>query len=107
VKVELLDDVADFAFDGLAAPRAFLKLDTQGYDWHVIEGGKGMIGAHVLGMQIEIAVRALYAGVPLFPDNVRPFLALGFDVTGIFPLSHTPDLIAAIEYDLVLRRTTF
>lgn len=107
VRVERLDDVIDACLEGVTAPRVYLKLDTQGFDWQVIQGAKATLEQYVVAMQTEIAAQPLYEGVALFPDNVRPFLDLGFTATGLFAVSREPkDMIAAIEYDLVLRRAT-
>jgi hypothetical protein len=61
---------------------------------------------YVVGMQTEIAARPLYDNVPLFSDKFRPFLALGLEPTGLFAVSRDPrDMIAAIEYDVVMRKS--
>lgn len=106
VQVERLDDVLSACVEGVEQPRVYLKLDTQGYDWAALQGATKALDV-VVGLQTEIAVKPLYEGVPLFPENVRPFLDLGFEPTGLFAVSRDPrDMIAAIEYDLVLRRAT-
>jgi FkbM family methyltransferase len=103
VSVQRLDDVLETCTTGLAAPRLFLKLDTQGYDSAVLSGAPRTLAA-VVGLQIELAVRPLYQEVLLFPDNLRPLLDLGFDLTGLFSVAREPDGIAQIEFDCVLRR---
>ena len=105
VQVERLDDILPSCMAGIVDPRIYLKLDTQGFDLQVIQGAKATIERYVVGMQSEIAAQPLYNDVPLFPDNIHPFLSLGFEPTGLFAVSRDPrDLIAAIEYDLVMRR---
>jgi FkbM family methyltransferase len=105
VEVECLDNVIESCVEGIATPRIYLKLDTQGYDWQVLQGATAAL-ERVVGMQTEIAVQPLYVGQPLlFPDNIRPFLERGFEATGMFAVSRDPrDMIAALEYDLVMRR---
>jgi FkbM family methyltransferase len=105
VTVECLDDLIGSCLDGIREPRVYLKLDTQGFDWQVIQGGRATVHQFVVGMQTEIAAQPLYEGVSLFPDNVGPFIQLGFEATGLFAVSRDPrDMIAAIEYDLIMRR---
>jgi FkbM family methyltransferase len=105
VRVERLDEVFRECVAGLDKPRVYLKLDTQGSDWTVIQGAREMLH-HVVGLQTEIAVRPLYEGVRLFPESVRPFMDLGFEITGLFGVAREPDMIAQIEFDCVLRRVT-
>jgi len=105
VAVQCLDDVISSCIEGIRDPRVWLKLDTQGFDWQVIEGGKATVEQLVVGIQTEVAAQPLCDNMLLFPENVRPFLALGFETTGLFAVSRDPrDMIAAIEYDLVMRR---
>jgi len=103
VQVKRLDDVIDACTDALVMPRIFLKLDTQGFDLSVLNGATRTL-ERVVGLQTEIAVRALYKDVPLFPENVQRLIGLGFELTGLFGVAREPDWIAQIEFDCVMRR---
>jgi hypothetical protein len=103
VRIEHLDDLVDACTGARATSRFFLKLDTQGFDQVVLRGATRAL-ERVVGLQTEVAVRPLYHSVPLFPDNVRDLLALGFELTGLFGVSHEPDWVAQIEFDCVMRR---
>jgi hypothetical protein len=103
VVVARLDDILADCVRGLEAPRVFLKMDTQGFDAQVLQGAKRSVD-FIVGIQTELAIRPLYDGMMLFPDNLRPFLALGYEMAGLFAVSREPDGIAAIECDCTLRR---
>jgi FkbM family methyltransferase len=102
VEVQRLDEILDGLCEGLAEPRVFLKLDTQGFDLAVLRGAERCLD-RIVGLQTEVAMRPLYEAMPLFPDSLRPFVELGYEVTGLFAVAR-PDGVAAIEYDCFLRR---
>lgn len=105
VTVHPLDGIMSIITEVVPNPRAYLKMDTQGYDAQVIAGARRSLDRHILALQTEIAAQPLYDGLAPFPDNLQPFLGLGFEPTGMFAVSRDPrDMIAAIEYDLVMRR---
>jgi FkbM family methyltransferase len=64
VTVKRLDSVfPDLNFDK-AAPRIYLKIDTQGYDKNVVQGAVGIL-SHVVAMQSEVpGIRPLYFNQP-------------------------------------------
>jgi FkbM family methyltransferase len=103
VQVARLDDVIVSCLDGIQRPRVFLKMDTQGHDLAVLRGAAAALDV-VVGMQSEVAVRALNAGAPLLLDSLEALTAPGFEITGLFGVSRETDQIAHIEYDCVLRR---
>jgi len=103
VPIERLDDVIGPYLTDIHQPHIYLKLDTQGFDLNVLRGAEKTLEL-VVGMQTEVAVRPLYDGVPLFPECLRPFMDLGYELTGVFGVAREPDGIAAIEFDCVLRR---
>jgi FkbM family methyltransferase len=88
----------------LPAPksRIFLKCDTQGWDVQVLEG-LGSAADRVRAIQIEVALIPIYAGMADWRLALNRLKEMGFDVTGFFPVSRTPDL-RAIELDCVAAR---
>jgi FkbM family methyltransferase len=87
----------------LPEPRAFLKLDTQGWDFEVLEGATGCLDA-VLAMQVEVAVKPLYEGVTTYLDALPRLKDLGFELSGIFPVVRDSAL-RIVELDCVLVRS--
>jgi FkbM family methyltransferase len=78
VRVARLDDLAPEL--DLAGP-VLAKLDVQGYEDKVIEGGKAVLSlARVLF--VELSVEPLYDGQPLFDDIYRTLVGMGFTYRG-------------------------
>lgn len=82
VRVTTLSDLARRHYP--AGDRLFLKLDVQGYERKVIEGGRDVLG-RVVGMRVELSVLRCYEGEPLLCDMLPYLDGLGFKLTGIEP----------------------
>jgi FkbM family methyltransferase len=102
IDISRLDDVFAECVGGLSSPRVFLKLDTQGYDAEVLRGGAGSLG-RVLAIQSELSVQAIYEGVPSYTDAIAELNALGFELSGLFPITLDRKL-RLIEMDCVMIR---
>lgn len=79
-KVRRLDDVAaslDIRSD------LVVKIDTQGYEAHVIRGGRDTLRKAV-GCVVEIQVAELYEGTSRFSDIYEELSAAGFGFCGAF-----------------------
>ncbi|MET8163643.1 FkbM family methyltransferase [Streptomyces sp. NPDC102259] len=103
IRVRRLDEVMAEALDGLAEPRPFLKMDTQGYDLEVFAGAGERI-AEFVGMQSEVAVLKLYEGSPGMGEAVAVYEAAGFGITGMYPVTREASTGRVIEFDCVLMR---
>lgn len=57
--------------------RCFLKVDVQGFERHVLEGGLDELH-RVVGMKIELSVVSNYVGEPLLPEMLPYIYSLGF-----------------------------
>jgi len=82
VPVKHLDQVAAPYFHD--AQHVLLKIDTQGYEQHVLKGAKGILEEIVL-IQTELSFAPLYAGQPLFDEMRQTLLSLGFRLYALFP----------------------
>ena len=78
VEVKRLDRMLDGLLDGIAEPRPFLKLDTQGYDLDVFAGAGEAIERFV-GMQSELALMQIYKGMPRMRKALSTYEKAGFD----------------------------
>lgn len=103
IRVRRLDGVMDEALEGLADPRPYLKMDTQGYDLEVFAGAGKRIEEFV-GMQSEVAVLRLYEGSPGMGEAVAAYEAAGFGITGMYPVTREATTGRVIEFDCVLMR---
>ena len=65
------EKVEIFTLDGLMlnevckARSPYLKIDTQGYEWEVLEGAKEVLN-YLCGIQLEVSLLPLYEGQPEF-----------------------------------------
>lgn len=104
IQIRRLESVFDEAVAGLAKPRVYLKMDTQGYDLQAFRGA-GTRLAEILGLQSEVACVSTYAGMPRLPEQMQEYEAEGFEVVGMFPVSRHLETLRIIELDMVMVRT--
>ncbi|MBC9715303.1 FkbM family methyltransferase [Streptomyces sp. TRM66268-LWL] len=103
ITVRRLDAVIDEALDGIAAPCPYLKMDTQGFDLQVFEGGGKRIDEFV-GLQSEIAPLRLYEGSPAMAESIAAYESRGFGITGMYPVTREPATGRVVEFDCVMVR---
>jgi FkbM family methyltransferase len=85
-----------------SARRVFLKSDTQGYDMCVVRGASGCLDK-LPALQVELPVREVYRGAPDYLQSLAELNALGYEVTGLFPVQRDATL-RVINLDAVLVR---
>jgi len=90
--------------DRLGFTRPFLKMDTQGNDFAVVEGAGDSLGEFV-GLQSELAIHKLYDGAVDFATCIAAFTARGFELSAFVPnnAGHFPFLF---EIDRVMFNRT-
>jgi len=103
VTVKRIDSMFEEFLAGLADPRVFLKIDTQGFDLEVVKGA-GVCMQRISAMQSEVSVIPLYEGVPDYMEALSAYRKLGFEPTGFFPILHSPTSQHLVEFDAVLTR---
>jgi hypothetical protein len=96
-----LDEVFDDVVAGVPDPRVFLKLDTQGYDLRAFSGA-GRSLDNVLALQSEVSSLPLYEGQPRLPEQIDAYEKVGFQHTGIFPVSYDKPTGRVVEFDVVM-----
>ena len=102
VAVRRLDAVFDEVVGPLKDPRAFLKIDTQGWDLQVLAGAEGCL-SHVDAFQSEVSVQAIYEGMPNLASSLAEFTRMGFAISGLFPVILDSQL-RAMEFDCIVVR---
>lgn len=80
IDVVRLDDVAPSYLR--AGSRAFLKIDTQGFEKQVLAGGSATL-ASCVGLQLELSFVPLYAGGMLIDEAVSFAYDAGFEMATI------------------------
>ena len=103
VEMRRLDDTLDECLAGIAEPRIYLKLDTQGFDLEVIRGGERTL-ERVLALQTEVSFKAIYDDMPDFIQSIRTLQQRGFDIVSFQPVSSELDELRAIEMDCIMAR---
>jgi FkbM family methyltransferase len=104
VRVARLDAVLSECLAGIASPRIYLKLDTQGFDLEVLRGASGCLPL-ILGLQTEVSFQPIYNGMPGYEDTLRAFQAAGFGVVDFIPVNRDSSGLRVIEMDCVMART--
>jgi hypothetical protein len=85
------EDVPIFRLDGIVSrilqptDVAFLKIDVQGFEKHVLAGGESTIKDRCVGMQLELSFLPLYEGGMLIHEALDLIYSLGFTLTGLMP----------------------
>jgi FkbM family methyltransferase len=100
VAVRTLDVVMPALRERLGFERPYLKLDTQGFDIEVLQGGRHSL-PEVRALQTEASVIGIYKGMPGYMDTIRYLDECGFDITGFYPVSRDSSL-RLVEFDCVM-----
>lgn len=103
IEVRRLESLFDQITAGIAEPRIFLKLDTQGFDLPAFRGVGVRIG-DVLAMMSEVAAVPIYDGMPTMTEQLAEYGAAGFDLAAMFPVSLDRASMRVVEFDAVLVR---
>jgi len=103
VEMATLSDYWTQATEFIEAPRALLKLDTQGYDLEVLAGASDIL-SDVYAIQAELSLKSIYNAAPRYLDALAEFERYGFEVTGMYPVSRDKPSLAVVEYDCVMTR---
>lgn len=82
VPLRTLDSVAHAYLE--ASSRPFLKIDTQGYEDHVLDGAADLL-ARCVGVQLELSTLPLYTGQALYDKLIRRMTDAGFSIRAIWP----------------------
>lgn len=98
IEIRTLDQVAA----GLTG-NILLKIDAQGYERQVIDGG-GQTIPRVLGIQLELPVIRVYEGEWKFHEALKFMADIGFVPAQIQPVNyHGADNVSAVDFDCLFR----
>jgi len=103
VDLRRLDDVLPSLIRAIEKPRVFLKMDTQGYDSHVVKGATECLNL-ILGLQSEVSVIPLYDGMRSYTQSLSDYHNLGFGLVDLFVVNRTKEDLV-LEYDCLMRRS--
>ena len=105
VQVRTLDGVFAELQRQYAFSSPYLKIDTQGFDLEVIRGA-GEALREVRAMQTEASVKPIYEGQPIFIESLEYLGRLGFEISGMFPVTRDRAL-RLIEFDCIMVNRRF
>ena len=77
VEVLRLDGLLPALLRHVTHPRVFLKMDTQGYDLEVFRGAENCLH-WIVGLQSEISVVPMYAGMPHYLESLHEYEKHGY-----------------------------
>ncbi len=104
--VDHTEEIPIFTLDQVAGPlpgNTLLKIDTQGYERQVLEGGRQTI-ERVAGILMELPVIHTYRGEWQFHEAVKFMSDLGFVPAQIQAVGyHGQDTASAVEFDCLFR----
>lgn len=83
VPIKTLDAVAGQYLKDARAP--FLKIDTQGFEWQVLDGARDTL-PHIKGILVELSLLPLYEGQHLWRDVIDRLEAAGFTLWAFKPV---------------------
>ena len=101
VMVRALDSIFD-EYVG-ANDRAFLKIDTQGFERAVLDGARASL-PRIAGLQVELSLIALYEGEALWRELVDRLEGQGFDLRFVLPGYYDRHLHRMLQIDGVFFR---
>ena len=102
VQVRRLDELFDECTAGIAEPRVYVKMDTQGWDLEVFAGAAERLD-RIVALQSELSVKAINQGMPIYLEALTEYHRMGFELTGLFPISRD-ERSRIIEFDAVMVR---
>jgi FkbM family methyltransferase len=91
-----LDSVAQTYLERACAP--FLKIDTQGYEWHVLDGALATL-PRVRGILMELSLLPLYEGQRLWRESIERLEAEGFVLWSLQPAFVDPANGRTMQWD--------
>lgn len=77
IEIKRLDSIIDEFCDNKT--NVFVKIDTQGYEFEMIEGCKGCLD-RIIGFQLELFFMELYKGVKTFLEKFLYMKNLGYEL---------------------------
>jgi FkbM family methyltransferase len=101
VSLRRLDSLASEYLRSDSVP--FLKIDTQGYEDHVLNGADGIID-RIVGIQLELSLVPLYKGQRLFDDFTEWLKRLGFELWAMSPVLVDPQSGRLLQLDATFFR---
>jgi FkbM family methyltransferase len=102
VQVKTVNGIFNEYVAGIADPRVFLKMDTQGYDLQILRHATDHLD-RIHGLQSELSLIPAYDAMPSYLEALPAMREMGYEVTGFFPVNRDANC-RLIEIDCVMIR---
>lgn len=102
VDINMLDSVIMNCAD-LDQGYTFLKIDTQGYEWQVLQGAEKVL-SKASGLLLELSVTPLYDGQVLYLELMNFLEAKGFRLYHLCPNFSNPETGQILQFDAIFVR---
>jgi FkbM family methyltransferase len=102
VPIKTLDAVAGQYLKDARAP--FLKIDTQGFEWHVLDGARNAL-PHIKGILVELSLVPLYEGQHLWREVIDRLETAGFTLWAFQPVFSDQATGRTLQVDGIFYRT--
>ena len=83
VRVQTLDET--WTSLNVAHAPVYLKVDTQGFEHAVLQGGTRALKQHITGVQLEMSLTELYEGEMLYHEMISYLAGFGFRLYSVEP----------------------
>ncbi|MGL5804975.1 MAG: FkbM family methyltransferase [Xenococcaceae cyanobacterium] len=103
VPIKRIDSVFEELIDRQNSTRIYLKLDTQGYDWNVLQG-LGVYSNQILALQTEVSVIPLYQDSPNYLESIERLNQMQFELVDLIPVCRDEKNMRIIEFDCVMSK---
>lgn len=103
VPIKTLDAVAGQYLKGARA--AFLKIDTQGFEWQVLDGARKAL-PHIKGILVELSLVPLYEGQHLWSEVIERLETEGFTLWAFKPVFYDRATGRTLQVDGIFYRTS-
>lgn len=105
IPVKILDDLIPSFTEKYKIKNIYLKIDTQGYDLHVLNGLQKHLG-NIVALQSEMSVTKIYSQMPGYIEMMSILREKNFSPSGFFPVNPgtSPRLI---EFDCCMVNNKF
>lgn len=81
----------------------FMKVDTQGFEWEVLQGAKDIL-PKLTGIQLELSLFSLYENEKTFEDITSWLKKHGFDPILVIPGYFSKKLMKQLQIDIIFLR---
>ena len=98
-----IDTLSNLLISKDLAEPMLIKMDVQGYEKHVIEGGTNVLSRAKL-LIVEVSLEELYEGQPLFDDICAILSTIGFRYGGVFDQLVSPKTGMVLQQDAIFVR---